>query len=97
MESVQQVLTVLCVLGLFGGALLWLRSKGVARFGVRGLSHANGRQMQCIERLSLTPQHSLQLVRVAGKVLLIAVFPGGCSVLEGAGWEVRAEDRMAPR
>src|SRR5262245_19430131 len=43
--------------------------------------------MQSLERISLTPQHSLHLVRVAGRVLLVAVSPGGCSVLEGPGWD----------
>jgi flagellar biogenesis protein FliO len=94
MESLQQVLTVLIVLGLLGGTLFWLRSKGLARFTVKGMGRS-GRQMQSIERLPLTPQHSLHLVRVAGKVLLIAVSPGGCSVLDGTAWEVPIEDRMA--
>jgi flagellar biogenesis protein FliO len=97
MESLQQVGTVLFVLGLLGGTLFWLRSKGLARFGVKGMGRGGSRQMQSIERLPLTPQHSLHLVKVAGKVLLIAVSPGGCSVLDGTGWEVPAEDRMVTR
>jgi flagellar biogenesis protein FliO len=97
MESLQQGLTVLFVLGLLGGTLYWLRSKGLARFGVKGMGRTSGRQMQCIERLPLTPQHSLHLVRVAGKILLIAASPGGCSVLDGPGWEVPVEDRMVTR
>jgi len=97
MESLQQVLTVLFVLGLLGGTLFWLRSKGLARFAVKGIGRASGRQMQSIERLHLTPQHSLHLVRVAGKVMLIAVSPGGCAVLDGTGWEVPIEDRMVTR
>jgi flagellar biogenesis protein FliO len=97
MEALQQALSVLLVLGLLGGTLFWLRRKGLARFGVRGMGRASDRQMQCLERLPLTPQHSLHLVRVAGKVLLIAVSPGGCSVLEGAGWEGPAVDRMVSR
>jgi flagellar biogenesis protein FliO len=97
MESLQQVLTVLFVLGLLGGTLFWLRRKGLARFTVKGLGRAGSRQMQSIEQLPLTPQHSLHLVRVAGKVLLIAASPGGCSVLDGTGWEVPTETRMVSR
>jgi flagellar biogenesis protein FliO len=97
MEALQQVLTVLFVLGLLCGTLFWLRSKGLAKFGVNGLGRRSNRQLEPIERLPLTPQHSLHLVRVAGKVLLIAVSPGGCSVLDGTGWEAPAENQMVTR
>jgi flagellar biogenesis protein FliO len=92
MESVQQILAVLFVLGLLGGTLFWLRSKGMARFTGAGLRRSGGRRMQSLERLPLTPQHSLHLVRVGGKVLLIGVSPGGCSVLDGEGWEIPQGD-----
>jgi flagellar biogenesis protein FliO len=92
MEGVQQVLAVLFVLGLLGGTLFWLRSKGLARFTGTGFKRSSGRRMQSLERLSLTPQHSLHLVDVSGKVLLIAVSPGGCSVLDGTNRETPAGD-----
>jgi len=97
MEAIQQVATVLFVLGLLGGTLYWLRSKGVARFAVKGMGRTGGRQMESIERLPLTPQHSLHLVRVAGRVMLIAVSPGGCTVLDGSAWEIPANDRVVTR
>jgi flagellar biogenesis protein FliO len=97
MESLQQGVTVLLVLGLLGGTLFWLRSKGLARFGVKGIGRASGRQMQSIERLALTQQHSLHLVSVAGKLLLIAVSPAGCTVLDGGAPEVSADGRMVTR
>jgi len=97
MEAVQQILAVLFVLGLLGGALFWLRNKGMARFTVKGIGRAGGRRMRSIERLPLTPQHSLHLVNVGGKVLLIAVSPGGCSVLDGSTWEIPLEERMVSR
>jgi flagellar biogenesis protein FliO len=40
------------------------------------------RRMQVVERLPLTPQHSLHLVRIDGRLLVVASGPGGCSVLE---------------
>jgi flagellar biogenesis protein FliO len=90
MESVQQILAVLFVLGLLGGTLFWLRSKGMARFTGAGFRRPSGRRMQSLERLPLTPQHSLHLIRVDGKVLLIGVSPGGCSVVDGTNWELSA-------
>jgi flagellar biogenesis protein FliO len=96
MEGIQQVLTVLFVLALLGGTLYWLRKKGVARFAVKGMGRGgNRRRMQSIEHLPLTQQHSLHLVNVSGRTLLIAVSPGGCSVLDASVWEVSLEKRAA--
>jgi flagellar biogenesis protein FliO len=97
MEAIQQTLVVVFVLGLLGATLYWLRSKGLARFHVKGIGRNAARRMQTIERLTLTPQHSLHLVDVSGRVLLIAVSPGGCSVLDGSGWEVAREERLVAR
>jgi flagellar biogenesis protein FliO len=100
MEWIQQILTVLFVLGLLCGTLYWLRSKGVARFSVKGMGRGNRRRMQSIERLPLTQQHSLHLVSVSGRVLLIAVSPGGCSVLDASVWdapEIPLGDQVAMR
>lgn len=97
MEAIQQILSVVLVLALLGGTLYWLRSKGMAQFAVRGARRGAGRRMQSLERLPLGPQHSLHLVSVAGRVLLIAVSPGGCSVLDGSEWEIPLETRMVAR
>jgi flagellar biogenesis protein FliO len=97
MEAIQQALVVVFVLGLLGGTLYWLRSKGLARFNGKGIGRPGGRRMQSIERLALTPQHSLHLVSVSGRVLLIAVSPGGCSVLDGSGSEIPMDDRLVAR
>ena len=82
MEAIQQTLAVFCVLALLGGTLYWLRRKGLAQFNVKGMGRSTGRRMQTIERLSLSPQHSLHLVTVDGRTVLIAVSPGGCAVVE---------------
>jgi flagellar biogenesis protein FliO len=90
MEAIQQGLVVLFVLGLLGATLYWLRGQGIARFSGKGAGRGGARRMQIIERLSLSPQHSLQLVNVGGRVLLISVSPGGCSLLDG---EVKLDER----
>lgn len=86
MESIQQALTVVAVLGLLACTLFWLRARGLAQFTVKGFRGAGNRRMQSIERLPLTPQHSLHLVRVGGRELLVAVSPGGCSLIEAGKW-----------
>jgi len=83
MESMQQALSVLLVLGLLGGALWWLRSRGMAQSAFKTAGRGKGRSIQVIERMSLTPQHSLHLVRVEDRTMLIAASPSGCSILEG--------------
>jgi len=92
-EEIQQVIAVIAVLAGLGASLYVLRSKGMVTFAGRGSNAANARRLQSIERLPLTAQHSLHLVRVAGRVLLIAVSPGGCSLLEGGCPESIQEER----
>ena len=46
------------------------------------LPHRAPRRMHVVERLPLTPQHSLHLVRIDGRLLVVASGPGGCSLLE---------------
>ena len=87
MEEIQQAIVVMAVLTALGAALYVLRAKGMVNFAVKGIGNASERRLQSIERLPLTAQHSLHLVRVAGRVILIAVSPGGCSVLDGGGFE----------
>ena len=82
MESIQQALSVVLVLGLLGGALWWLRRKGMAQFAFKAPA-GKRKSIQVIERMALTPQHSLHLVRVADRTMLIAASPAGCSILEG--------------
>jgi len=91
MEAMQPALAVLLVLGLLGGALYCLRAKGVARFSGKGLGRSGARQMQTLERLTLTPQHSLHLVSVGGRTLLVAVSPGGCTVVDALASPISTE------
>jgi flagellar biogenesis protein FliO len=97
MEAIQPVLAVLFVLGLLGGVLFWLRAKGLARFNGKAIGRPGARRMQAIERLPLTPQHSLHLVSVGGRTLLVAVSPGGCSVLNGPEWENFSDKPLGDR
>lgn len=43
-----------------------------------------GPRLQSIERLALTPHHSLHLVRVDDRTLVVAVSPSSCTVTEMA-------------
>lgn len=79
----QQALSVLLVLALLGATLWWLRRKGMAYFAFKTPGGGRRKSIQVIERMALTPQHSLHLVKVEHKTMLIAASPAGCSILEG--------------
>jgi flagellar biogenesis protein FliO len=97
MDAIQPVLAVLFVLGLLGAGLYFLRAKGLARFNGKGFGRQGAKQMQAIERLSLTPHHSLHLVSVGGRTLLVAVSPGGCTVVDAISSSISAPGMEAHR
>jgi flagellar biogenesis protein FliO len=81
MELIRQVLAVGAVLASMAAALWWLRRKGLV--SSRG---SRTRSLQAVERLMLGPQHSLHLVRLAGRGLLVGTSPAGCAVLDSFEW-----------
>jgi flagellar biosynthetic protein FliO len=80
MELVGQMTAVAGVLTLLAAVLWWLRRRGYARVAM--LSPGRGRRMERLERLALSPQHSLHLVRLGDTALLVAASPGGCFLLQ---------------
>ena len=84
MEVFQQFLIVLIVLGLLCGALWALKRKGWASTGLRRKREEGAPRLEVIDRLPLTQHHSLHLVRLADRTLLIGLSPSGCNLLESA-------------
>ena len=82
MDLVEQLAMVLLVLALLAGLLWVLRNRGLVAFRRSGWKATSTRRLQVIERLPLTPSHSLHLVRVADRILLIGVAPSGCTLLD---------------
>ena len=79
-QLVQQIVAILLVLGLLVGTLTLLRKRGLAQFSARlRLGASRPKEIRVIERISLSPQHSLHLVNVRDDVFLIGVSPSGCS------------------
>ena len=67
----QQILALVFVLALLGSALFLLRQKGLARFtGFSRRGGARSGEIKLLDRLSVTPQHSLLLVEVANESIL---------------------------
>jgi Flagellar biosynthesis protein, FliO len=89
MDVLRQVFSVLLVFSLLGAALWALRRGGrisFPGFTLRSLAWkralGNTKSMVAVERLALTPQHTLHLVRIHGREVLVATHPQGCSVME---------------
>ncbi|WP_257644419.1 flagellar biosynthetic protein FliO [Nevskia soli] len=83
----QQLMIAAAVLAGLGGSIWLLQRRGLASFG--GFAKFGGfavrrpeRKLQVIEKLQLTPQHSLCLVRMEGRTLLISTAPSSCRLLE---------------
>jgi len=76
----EQILAALLVLALLAGTLWLLRRKGMASVNVAFSKRFGGtREMQIVERVSLTAHHSLHLVRVQGRMIVVGVSPSGCN------------------
>ncbi len=87
----QEGVAVVLVLVLLAGTLWWLRSKGLARFAGPIGGARPGRRLEILERLALSSQHSLCLVRVDQQAVLVALSPSGCNLLESSARNIRAE------
>jgi flagellar biogenesis protein FliO len=87
MDVLRQVLSVLLVFSLLGVAVWLLRRggrisfQGLARKRVLGFAKGRTRAMEAVERLALTPQHTLHIVRINGREILVATHPQGCSLI----------------
>lgn len=86
MDLAQQVIVVVIVLALLGALVKLARIRGWAQFPLPSRS-SGPRRMAVLERLSLTPNHSLHLVTVDGRTFLVGVSPSGCQLLEKKDWE----------
>ena len=80
MEFVQELAAVGAVLTLLAVTLWWLRRRGFA--ALVPMKRTAGRRLECLERLSLGPQHTLHLVRVGDTAVLLASTPAGCALLQ---------------
>ena len=96
MESLQQMLGVLVVLGLLCATLWWLRRRGLAHFS--GMTRRRkGGILQSVECLPLSAGNTLHLVRIADRALLITSSPSGCRVVESGPWAEIVSDVLEVR
>lgn len=75
---------VILVLGLLLLCVWILRRKGLAHFSAGSLLPQRQRRLNVVERLALSPQHSLYLVQMTDRLLLLGSSPAGISLIETA-------------
>jgi flagellar biogenesis protein FliO len=84
MEMIQQGLALAAVFGLLGFALWLVRTRqnpAALLFGTRRFQPAE-RRIQVLERVALTQNHTLCLVRVGDRNVLIGTGPTSCQLME---------------
>ncbi len=75
----RQFVGILIVLGGLIALLWYARKRGFARLNI-GSTAAN-RIVKVVERVPLTPQHTLFVISVAGRTLVLSSSPGSCQVI----------------
>ena len=81
MDVIRQACALALVFGLLWWAVTWLKTRGYARVGSSRRYFDANKDLHIIDRLALTPQHSLHLVRLKQHVLLVGVHPQGMTLL----------------
>jgi flagellar biosynthetic protein FliO len=78
-----QTIAVFFVLLLLAATLWLLRRRGLAIVStVVAKRLSKQKLMQVVERVPLTANHSLHLVRIQDRVILIGVSPSGCQQID---------------
>ena len=82
MDPIQSLLAVLLVLGLLATTLAVLRRRSMLTWRMPGSVSPASRRMELVERISLSPNHTLHLVRIGDRSVLVATTPGSCQILD---------------
>lgn len=83
-----EALAVLFVFALLGAVIVLFRKRGspLPRPGA-------ARQLETLERLRLGPGHTVHLLRLGERRLLVATFGNGCALLADAGRSLEEDGR----
>ena len=82
MDVTRHMAAVALVLALLGAAL-WALQRGTGRLGnwSRTAAPDRGPWLQVMGKVTLTPQHSLHIVRAGDREWVVATHPQGCTVI----------------
>jgi flagellar biogenesis protein FliO len=89
-----QLSGIIAVFALLAFTLWFLKKKGTIRTFAflplrmsSGRPRGNERLLERIEGLQLSPTHSLSLIRMADRAILIGISPGGFCLVDSSPWE----------
>lgn len=101
MEILPQLLAVLGVFSLLGLTLWWLRRRAAGRsaplsfrISKRGKS-VYPKMLERVDALQLSPTHSLNLIRMADRAILVGISPSGFYLVESSPWKTLEAQREA--
>lgn len=96
MQLTEQITMVLAVFALLGALLWFAKRRGMASFPVSLRRAGGGRRVEVLERVPLTAQHALHLVRVGDRTVLIATAPSSCTLLDAPVSQTSIPDPNSP-
>lgn len=79
-DMYRQFLGVLLVLAILVIVLYLLKQRGIVRFTARALGKT-GHIVKVIERVPLTAQHTMHVVQIGQRRVLISSSPGSCQLI----------------
>jgi flagellar biogenesis protein FliO len=96
-DMYRQFFGVMLVLGVLIAVVYLLKQRGIARFtGLRVLGGGAERIVKVVERVPLTAQHTVHLVQIGQRRVLISSSPGSCQLITEIS-ERDAQQQEAPR
>lgn len=78
MDMIPRFLSVAVVLGALAILTAWLRRPHL----LTGVRRSRPKQVETMERLTLAPNLSIQVIRVGDSQIVLAVHPSGVTVLD---------------
>ncbi len=91
MDIVRQSLAITFVFALLWGALWFLRKRGNIRIGFPR-TRAPHRVLESRGQLALGPQHSIHVIRIGERDMVVAVHPAGVTLLSRPSHAADATD-----
>jgi flagellar biogenesis protein FliO len=93
MTPVLEITAVFLVL-----MVLWIvRQKRHELFHWASISRRPKQSLQVVDHVRLTPNHSIHVVRLANRMIVVAVHPAGCQLLGRGAWPSDAGERLQVR
>jgi hypothetical protein len=94
LDLLPQIGAILAVFGLLGATLWFLRKRGALRsngalpFALRG-PRLSGKPklLEHADRLQLSPTHSLSVIKMGDRAILIGTSPAGFCLVESSPWK----------